>query len=60
MPEKQTSEIQIQELLIDRYSGMARFTTDIANMEWSDRYSFSTKMQTIFFDTDCKRAEKKF
>ena len=58
--ENQISVVQIQELLVDRYTGTAKITTDIARMKWIDRYSFNTKMQTSFFDTECKKAEKKF
>ena len=58
--ENQVSVVQIQELLVDRYTGTAKITTDIARMKWIDRYSFNTKMQTSFFDTECKKAEKKF
>ena len=58
--ENQTSVVQIQELSVDRYSGMAKIVTDIASMKWMDRYSFNTNMQTSFFDTECKKAEKKF
>ena len=58
--QNQMSVVQIQELSVDRYSGMAKIITDIASMKWIDRYSFNTKMQTSFFDTECKKAEKKF
>ena len=58
--ENQISVVQIQELSVDRYSGMAKIITDIAIMKWMDRYFFNTNMQTSFFDTECKKAEKKF